>query len=810
MININSKAEGCMSGVTREKLNAELVYLQEAKMQRFSQVPYARVEQIFQTLAESKKEPLALEEKEIYCSVRGVLKEACQTKMPFRVFSFVKGCIKGGRELPSTLEASFRSLKIPLPNKAAEKQQRKESLAKLKQQLIDLSHSHEKELSIIERLLWVHGTNSALLPLLPYNDFTLMCTGSLLDDGIAPMCGELSQGGMDACGVNQSSISAETVRALNRAWEYATTVSSSFNPKKYAEGEQLFIRNLEILERLSPNELAWDQCIIPLIRLKQWSPELFAQLKEKYAQRVQNVILGATRNLFFREAMILDALSIPDEVLQLAKVDPATRKELEERFPGELGFVGNNTFADALDSKYGTDPFRYFSYNANFGDYSFIKAMNWDSVLRSVLALRFFPSEYLLGLEDPDDDLDKLILARLKRDFGDPVNVELYLQKKVKEKIEKRIESKRLSSASRLLRLKNIFEKDRGVRIPEEQKEWITSPFPILLGSTKAKSFFLNSERETNFFSAKWGEEIDVIFVREGDLKKMTGWLQEQGLDEKVQVHSAEILSPLFAIPLYHAPGDVAGENTVLSSADYRYMNKHIQDCVHLYQKPFPNGTPRVYHGVVHAARAALFTAVITEMYLAQGHSLFASAKNLPIAGFLHETGRESDFGEDLWDKESGQICEKYSTDELKLTNEEAQALSRGIAEKDAEPAFSLEQKIIHDADCMEIFRCFLNSPEAFDQEKLWLFKDQLPRPILDLFVSEAKSLIQLTEKPEIKQFLQTSSDPLSALVQIMNFKEKHQFLSAHTRGARDHFCMPSEYLLTPEVETAIAQALAK
>ncbi len=228
----------------------------------------------------------------------------------------------------------------------------------------------------------------------------------------------------------------------------------------------------------------------------------------------------------------------------------------------------------------------------------------------------------------------QILLARLKKNFGDPVNVELFLQKYVREKVEKRIESKRHSSASRLLRLKNVFEKDRGVKISEEEKEWMTSPFPILLGSTTVKGFFLLRESEANLVSAKWGEEIDLVFVREEDLQKMTGWLQRHGLENKVQVHSKEILSPLFDVPLYHAHGDVVGERTALSSMDYRYINAHIQDCVPLYQKPFPGGSPRVHHGVVHATRAALFTAVIAEMYLAQGHTLSASAKNLPSQDF--------------------------------------------------------------------------------------------------------------------------------------------------------------------------------
>ena len=85
----------------------------------------------------------------------------------------------------------------------------------------------------------------------------------------------------------------------------------------------------------------------------------------------------------------------------------------------------------------------------------------------------------------------------------------------------------------------------------------------------------------------------------------------------------------------------------------------------------------------------------------------------------LHDTGRESDFGEDLWDEQSGKICEEFATCQLKLKPEEAHILSRSIAEKDKDPLISLEQKIIHDADCAEIFRCFLSNPGEFRTGKI-------------------------------------------------------------------------------------------
>jgi hypothetical protein len=164
---------------------------------------------------------------------------------------------------------------------------------------------------------------------------------------------------------------------------------------------------------------------------------------------------------------------------------------------------------------------------------------------------------------------------------------------------------------------------------------------------------------------------------------------------------------------------------------------------------------------VAHATRAAFFTVVITEMWLAQGCKLATAPKHLPITGFAHDTGRENDFGDDLWDRKSGEICEEFVTNQLKLPTQEAKLLSKSISEKDSELACFLEQKIIHDADCIEIIRC-LSTADAFERERLWLFKDQYPKALLDLFIHEARSLIALTEDPVIKNFF-NSLETLSA-----------------------------------------------
>ena len=206
-----------------------------------------------------------------------------------------------------------------------------------------------------------------------------------------------------------------------------------------------------------------------------------------------------------------------------------------------------------------------------------------------------------------------------------------------------------------------------------------------MIASTKTKCFFLHGTTEAHITSAKWGDEVDVIFVKPENVVAVTNWLEKQELADKMQVHSSSLISTLFAFPLYHTPSDVIGENMALSSSDYSFIHQHIQKLLPIYQKK-----GYAHHGVAHATRAAFFAAVITEMYLAQGYKLATAPKHLPVTGFAHDTGRQSDFGEDLWDEESGEICAEFAADKLKLSPQEVELLSKSISEKDNELARSL------------------------------------------------------------------------------------------------------------------------
>ncbi|MBI5346232.1 MAG: HD domain-containing protein [Chlamydiae bacterium] len=799
-----------MTSSIAQLIRSDLDFLQEAKKQDFKTVTCEKVEELLKHKKEYKKNSTTLEEKELYCSLKVRLHELREFKLPYRVYETIKHCVKQQEQLPSTLGralqtsklvGTFQCSKIQIPECSC-KEDRKKWLGKLKDWLIENAHLYEEDYKILESIHWLHGSNSAMLPLLPYSDYTLTPTGELLDKGIAPMGGELGMGGMVPDGVSQNQISVETIRDLPRVWKYAENISNSFNPQIFEEAETLFKSILDELQKSNPSNGSWEDYLIKLLRLKQWNPELFEQLQKKYSQTIEQIIQEPQKQLFFRESMILEALNYPEAELKQAVSDKAARKKLFEKIPVlEEEMREESDWTDSYCN--GNDPLCSFVNDKKFTQYDddiIIRCRFWRRIVCLVIKIRLFGDEYLKNLINPRDWY-KEDVAKLKSLLGDSFTIAQFLNKMVREKVENRIKAKSLSSDKIILRLKNVFEKNLGIKINEDEKQFITSPFPILVGSTKTKCFFRYETSEANISSAKWGEELDIVFVRNKDLEPMSNWLKMHGLKDKVQIYPIETIEPLFSTPLYHSSMDTIGGNLLLHGEDYNFINEKIKSLLHLYQKPYPDGSKREYHGIAHATRTALLSIVITEMYKAQGHILSTDPKNIPIAAFLHDSGREGD-GVDRWDKQSGKICEDFMASKLQLPPNEVEILSKGISEKDKEPANSIEQKIIHDADCIEIIRC-LRYSDGFNREELWMHKDNFPKTLIDLFLSEAQSLITLTQIPVVKDYLESSQDPFRALLQIMRSAKCFSFLESYATETY-MLCQPSDYILNKEIEQAV------
>ena len=158
------------------------------------------------------------------------------------------------------------------------------------------------------------------------------------------------------------------------------------------------------------------------------------------------------------------------------------------------------------------------------------------------------------------------------------------------------------------------------------------------------------------------------------------------------------------------------------------------------YQKPYPNTTfwseqeiTRPLHGMQHATRAAIYALVFVSLYrryrdpsaLALTHE---DIYLLQVALYFHDIAREGD-GIDLWDKQSAAALYNYLTTVKGINKDKAILFAEAIANKDADPQDAyhqlvvgpdgtltwesvvrrtpknIYQKIIHDADCLDIIR---------------------------------------------------------------------------------------------------------
>lgn len=122
----------------------------------------------------------------------------------------------------------------------------------------------QKKLSLLSRLTFLHGSNSAALAMMALQkEPQLQCTGELMARGIAPMSGELMNGLLEK-GINQRAVSVETVRDVGRVAHYSS--SFPFSPDRafgYLHmpclsevGDFLFVERLQSWRQEDPEGFA--------------------------------------------------------------------------------------------------------------------------------------------------------------------------------------------------------------------------------------------------------------------------------------------------------------------------------------------------------------------------------------------------------------------------------------------------------------------------------------------------------------------------------------------------------------------------
>jgi len=384
-----------------------------------------------------------------------------------------------------------------------------------------------------KKIKWIHGTNSSILPLLPATNYTMLPSGHLLDRQIAPMSGEIVCGGMRRQGINQRLICGNhPVWGFDESWDYATKISHSFNPK--IDMDETFKKCLNCLP--SPESDEWDPVLIQLLRLKQWDPERFEVLcleNREIIERKKKDVLEQGPS-----GRILKAIDYPIEELQKAKDDSQVRDRIDALFH----------IKDLYDF---FDKHKHWALECSgldviipiFPDSGIVEAasLHWARIIHTVFRLRLYGDMGLADLRKQAHHSKvylkkhpeaKILFAKDKQKrFLSP---EVIIEKLIREKIELRIQS----FAPRFQRMLKILDYKRSpVQLTKTDRDQLAHPFPMLLASTQLKE---NNQKEaypSEVSQARFGKDIDLIFVPSEHTTETEDWLKSNNLETQVAVY---------------------------------------------------------------------------------------------------------------------------------------------------------------------------------------------------------------------------------------------------------------------------------
>lgn len=711
-----------------------------------------------------KKDPLYLEFKR-------KIKDLRSAKLPLRIVDIIKTLKKQNGQLPIFLRNKLPSGIL---------QQKRNEIEALILGLPCFSSTDPVGIHFAGQINWVHGTNSAILPMLAGSDYTLISSGKLLEKGIAPMSGEIRSGGLLRRGVNQKCLSGSAIYEMQRSWsQYANESNCHFPAEKYANLPQVFEKSLDALEKMSPDEDAWDSTIITLLRGKQWDPESFQALINQNKGRIDQILQNIAHRCSYREAAVLKALDWNLEELKEACNDENKRQKIEE----ELGLSPDNWYKDTTG---------YTMRSAIFPQWLRVFEESWKIIINMVLKARVHGKNKETNLFE--------LQWQLRADQE--------AEEQLRTLMDTRIRKNMIPFQKRLQRLALVFSPPI-ISLKEAEREMIRTPFPILLASTTSKAKMHFTKTEVVLEKAQLGKEVDLMFVESKHMQTVQNWLISHQLSYKVKVLDAKLIEEMDKLPLINAPSQVISDESYFSEKELIQFCKMLEEKIlPLYKIPYPNGLKRIVHGLPHALRAMLFAQILAEQYRIASKPLSMKLAYLLSGVALHDLARKDD-GVDLWDAESGKKCEEIFL-EFGIDPGVAAEFKEIITHKDDKQARSLEHKILHDVDCVEILR-ELTKDEAFDYQRLWIFKELDQDKVLDL-VKEAKEFISLTEAPMLKGYIEEHAHPYQTILHTLSLandlSDRFPQMVENLGSAMNAFTLPSQE--ANALKTMIATLLEK
>ncbi|MBA2368868.1 MAG: hypothetical protein H0V82_07585 [Candidatus Protochlamydia sp.] len=571
--------------------------------------------------------------------------------------------------------------------------------------------------------------------------------------------------------------------------------------------------SLSRLNDLWTDDANWDPLLIELTRLKQWCPEIYDNFIKKYGDEIETLKNVIVEKKCLHESLIMKALDFDTNLLKLAKDNIDLQKMVEAEFPPGCFTRWEYQWHN---SKYMSWAYEIFMNKHGHTFQVCLSNLPYNShyqmVILALLKMKANGDEWLKELII--DHFDKILLE-MERDnatyllqkvmkvCGEDPTADKLVSHYVRQPIQAQLKKSMRPFERRYQRLIKAFEPAQ-IKLTDADRTMIELPFPILMASTKTKS--RNNGAEFNLAKAKLGDEIDLLFTNSKHIHELTSWVEIHQLNDAITIKDMNVLHALKDFPLIHSDRQIGQLDPFLSKEEHIAIGKLIAKHAPLYRGDYSNGSKRIHHGVSHALRTYFFALTLAELYKENGFAFKSEKSHLLLSVMLHDCARQND-GIDLWDKQSGEMAQKILLEDLTASEEAAAHMMRCIADKDLKPVFALEQKIIHDADCLEIMRCLHNN-EDFKPDELLALQDIDQETIFNL-IDEAKHFISMTECPTIKEAITISEDPVALLFQILNFANEQngafQLLSDINRAGIKVFgsseCM---YALSEEIESTI------
>jgi hypothetical protein len=172
-------------------------------------------------------------------------------------------------------------------------------------------------------------------------------------------------------------------------------------------------------------------------------------------------------------------------------------------------------------------------------------------------------------------------------------------------------------------------------------------------------------------------------------------------------------------------------------------LGEQILPLYHEHERVFDSGS---IHGRMHICRCLLFSEFMCRYYY-QNTRFMPAVESVRYAVAFHDSGRQGN-GPDLWEPDSAKRCEDYL--KRKVPHEVAHAVGE-LIRKDVRAGWSLDKRIVHDADVLDIMRpCCGHGGRAGFMERSLRFLGPRDEPaarnaaIRETLIEEAWHLIQV------------------------------------------------------------------